>query len=83
MDSGMYTIQEFICKNYDDGQSPVQSCAVQEAAVAARLHKCTLSVDPKPPKGMQQGRRSVLLTPKKPRRIEVDDYNDGPFWKPR
>ncbi|RPD55616.1 hypothetical protein L227DRAFT_579585 [Lentinus tigrinus ALCF2SS1-6] len=128
MDSGTYTIQEFICKTCeaylgwkfvrahdgperwkeghfileldfvqeqdassassaagadDDGQSPVQSREAQEAAIAAGLHKRTLSVDPKPPKGVQQGRRSVLLTPKKPRRIEVDDYDDGPFWKPR
>ena len=126
MDSGTYTIQEFICKNCeaylgwkfvrahdgperwkeghfileldfvqeqdaaspgageeDDGQSPVQSRAAQEAASAAGLHKRTLSVDPKPPKGVSQGRRSVLLMPKTPRRVEVDEYDDGPFWKPR
>ncbi|RDX45409.1 hypothetical protein OH76DRAFT_1408177 [Lentinus brumalis] len=131
MDSGTYTIQEFICKtceaylgwrfvrahdgperwkeghfileldfvqeqgdtheddgeNYDrdqdDDHDVLQTRAAQEIA---ELLVPPLSADPKPPKGVKQGRRSVMLLPKKqkPRRLaEVDDFDDGPFWKPR
>ncbi|KAI0699149.1 hypothetical protein C8T65DRAFT_659973 [Cerioporus squamosus] len=125
MDSGTYTIQEFICKTCEaylgwrfvrahdvperwkeghfileldfvqeqgdtgdgdgeddhDDHEAAQSRAAQEIA---ELLMPPLSADPKPPKGVKQGRRSVMLAPKKPRRLaDLDDLDDGPFWKPR
>ncbi|KAI0634667.1 hypothetical protein C8Q77DRAFT_1156077 [Trametes polyzona] len=129
MDSGAYTIQEFICNScetylgwkfvrahdgperwkeghyileldlvqelegaseerYSDGQSPLGRIDEEEGHVhVVPTHRRTPSAPAPPPKGAQQGRRSMQAVPKRqvPRRLDLDDYDDGggPFWKPR
>ncbi|KAI8971322.1 hypothetical protein BD414DRAFT_224764 [Trametes punicea] len=126
MDSGAYTIQEFICQSCEaylgwkflrahDGperwkeghfilelelvqeQDGVEAATMegQQSSLSrideepqSSMHSGSPSAPPTPPpKGAQQGLRSIQMGSKRtqaPRRLELDDYDGGgPFWKPR
>ena len=121
MDSGTYTIQEFICKNCeaylgwkfvrahdaperwkegyfileldfieeqeaDDADDAAVELVNPGSRMANGLHRRTMSAAdsrPSTPKGVRQGFRSLQTGAKTPRRVEIEDYDGGPFWKPK
>ena len=88
---GRVTVEEVEDEEeYSELPMQAQGRPIPEAVAGLSLHKRTMSAGPPrpPPKTTRQGFRSLQAGPKQmqtQRRLaaEVEDFDDGPFWKPR